>query len=77
MDRDITVTVEDAYRERAEAVADRLRAAGMRVVQVLPTVGVITGTVPDSRRDAIVNARGVAHVEDQEVFRLPPPDTDQ
>jgi hypothetical protein len=76
MDQEITVTIEDAHQERTEAVADQLRAAGMQVRQVLPTIGVITGTVPESQRDAIVNVRGVSHIEEQEVFQLPPPDAD-
>ncbi|GAB3848565.1 hypothetical protein [Dactylosporangium cerinum] len=55
MDHDITVTVEDAHRERIEAVADQLRAAGMQIGQVHPTIGVIIGTVPERQRDAIAN----------------------
>ncbi|WP_030338385.1 hypothetical protein [Streptomyces sp. NRRL S-1022] len=76
MDQNIMVTVEDAHQERIKAVADQLRAAGMRVRQVLPTIGVITGTVSDSQRDAIGNVGGVARVEEQEAPQVPPPDAE-
>jgi hypothetical protein len=76
MDKKITVTVDDVHRERIEAVADQLRAAGMRIQQVLPTLGIITGTIPENRPGAIANVTGVVQVEDQETFQLPPPDAD-
>ncbi|MEU8034274.1 hypothetical protein [Streptomyces sp. NPDC049099] len=76
MDQNITVTVDDAHQERIKAVADQLRAAGMQVQQVLPTIGIITGTVSESQRDAIGNVGGVAHVEEQEAIQLPPPDAE-
>jgi hypothetical protein len=76
MEKSITVTVDDVHRERIEAVADQLRAAGMQVQQVHPTLGIITGTMPESQRDTMANVPGVAHVEDQQLFQLPPPDAD-
>jgi hypothetical protein len=76
MDKNITVTLDDVHRERIEEVADQLRAAGMRDQHLLRTLGIITGTMPESRRDAIANVPGVAQVEDQEVFQLPPPDAE-
>ncbi len=76
MDKDVTVTVDDVHRERIEEVAEHLRAAGMQVQQVHSTIGVVTGVMPEGRRDEIADVPGVANVEDQDVFQLPPPDAE-
>jgi hypothetical protein len=72
----VTVTVDDDYLGRIEGLADQLRAAGMEVHQVLPGVDIITGEVTGAQRPAIARLPGVARVEDQRVFQLPPPDAD-
>ncbi|MDQ4104006.1 MAG: ketohydroxyglutarate aldolase [Actinomycetota bacterium] len=53
-----------------------LRAAGMQVHQVLGSAGIITGAVTDAQRPAITQVPGVASVETQQEFQLPPPDSD-
>lgn len=72
----ITVTVDDDHLDGIEGLADQLRAAGMQVHQVLGTIGIITGEVTDAQRPAVARVPGVAAVEDQQVFQLPPPDSD-
>jgi hypothetical protein len=72
----ITVTANDDHVGRIDDLAERLRAAGMRVDQVLRQVGVITGSVDRSRRAAITSVPGVAVVEDDEPVQLAPPDAD-
>lgn len=72
----ITVTVHDDHLERIEELADKLRAAGMQVDQVLPAVGAITGSATESARPVIAALPGVAAVEDEHRFRAPPPDSD-
>lgn len=72
----VTVTVDDEHLDRIEDLADQLRAAGMQVHQVLRSVGIITGEVAGPARPAIARLPGVASVEDQRIFQLPPPDAD-
>ena len=73
----ITVTVTEGQQPNIHELADRLRAAGMRVDQVLPAVGVITGSVDSSaQRSLIEQQAGVAAVEDQTTFQIAPPDSD-
>ncbi len=72
----VTVTVDDDYLAEADQVADRLRAAGMNVEQVLPTVGIITGVVNTAQRPAIAATPGVAAVEDETSFQIAPPEAD-
>jgi hypothetical protein len=50
--------------------------SGSRFGPVLGSVGIITGVVTDAQRPAIAQVLGVASVEDQQVFRLPLPDSD-
>lgn len=74
--RAVTVTVADAHLARVADVADRLRAAGMEVEQVLAKIGVITGTVAAGRLSALETVKGVAGIERQTRFQLPPPDAE-
>ncbi len=72
----ITVTVDDDHLARADEVADRLRAAGMTVEQVLGTVGIITGSVSTASPASLEAVPGVASVEPETSFRIAPPDSD-
>ncbi|MGH3903014.1 MAG: hypothetical protein ACRDTE_02260 [Pseudonocardiaceae bacterium] len=72
----ITVSVTDEQQANIDELAARLRAVGMEVDQVLPTVGVITGSVTRSQRTLIERAAGVAAVEDETSFQVAPPDSD-
>lgn len=76
MPKRITVTVDDAHLDDLEGLAAALRAAGMQVQQILSSIGIITGEVADAQRAAIVQVPGVVSVENQQVFQLPPPDSD-
>jgi len=72
MDEKITVTVSDD----ADAVAERLRAAGVNVDQVLGAAGIITGSVAAERRASLADLPGVASVEAEHTFQIAPPDAE-
>ena len=72
----ITVTIADDHLAQTDEVADRLRAAGVTVDQVLGTVGIITGSVAASERPSIESIPGVAAVEEETSFQIAPPDAD-
>jgi hypothetical protein len=74
MSKSITVTVHDDHLDRIDALADQLRAAGMQVDQVLSSTGIITGEVTDAQQQAIAELPGVAAVENEQEYQLPPPD---
>ena len=74
--RKITVTVADSHLASIDDVARRLRAAGMQIDSVLPAIGIITGSVAHGGPAAIGALPGVAAVEDQTTFQIPPPDAD-
>jgi hypothetical protein len=68
MDDRITVTVRDDQLAHIDELAERLGAAGMQIDQVLHLLGVITGSVPHSQRDALAAVPGVVAVEDETTF---------
>jgi CheY-like chemotaxis protein len=71
---DVTVLVDDDHRDAIEAIAAALERAGLRVGQVLPAIGAITGSIEDAAVLAAVE--GVEAIEPAREVRLPPPDAD-
>lgn len=76
MSEKIVVSVDDDHLGQIDEVVGRLQAAGMRVEQVLHAVGVITGSVDNPALAQLDAVTGVAAVEPQRTYRLPPPDAD-
>lgn len=74
MEEKITVTLSDG--PDAEAVAERLRTAGMSVDQILGAAGIITGSVATERRASLADLPGVAAVEAERPFQIAPPDAE-
>jgi len=74
--RDVTVTVADSGVGALEDVAQRLRLAGLEVDHVLAALGIITGSVDESRLAALEAVEGVASVQEQTSFQIAPPDAD-
>lgn len=70
----VSVTVGDDGRDHLDAVVASLRACGMDVERVLGTVGVVTGSVPADAVGALRGVAGVASVDEQLGYQLPPPD---
>ena len=52
----------------------RLRGAGLEVERSLSSIGTITGHVDSHRLDGLSKVQGVAAVEAERSFQLPPPD---
>jgi hypothetical protein len=72
----IIVTVAPGAVGQIDRVAQDLRAAGVAVDQVLSGLGIITGSVDASRKAAAQGVPGVASVEADSDFQVPPPDSD-
>ena len=72
----VTVTVDEAHAGTIDEVAARLRDAGMDIDRVLGAIGVITGSVAASQLHLVEAVEGVASVEEQTTFKLPPPDAE-
>jgi len=72
--KQVSVTVRDGSLGALDDVVQGLRAHGMQVDQVLGSLGIITGSVPEESVDAVRGVEGVASVDEQLTHRLPPPD---
>jgi hypothetical protein len=68
----IVITVAPAARADMDAVAGRLAAAGVTVDQILSTTGIITGSVDDQAVGTLGGLTGVAAVEPDADFQIPP-----
>jgi uncharacterized membrane-anchored protein len=71
----VTITVDDTHLDSIEEVAAHLRSSGMQVDQVLNEIGVISGSVPDDRRQLLKTVTGVQSVEDTATVQLAPPES--
>lgn len=71
----VTVVVDDAHLSTIDEVAAELRSGGMHVTQVLTEAGVISGSIPDGRKQALQRVAGVESIDEQTRFDLPPPES--
>ena len=65
----ISVSVDDEYIEKILDVVADLQAAGMNVENIMPILGVITGSVESTQMDALYDVKGVDAVEVSRTFR--------
>lgn len=75
-DKPIIVTVTDEMLENIDQVAEQLSSGGMKVDNVLPMTGVISGTCADSDISTLEQVEGVMSVEEEATATLPPPASD-
>ena len=68
----VTVTIDDEHLAASDEVADGLRERGLRVDQVLSSIGIVTGSVEDV--DVLRGVTGVESVAAEERIDLGPPD---
>lgn len=59
----IIVTVDDQNLPIIQSVVTGLESAGMKVDQVLPVTGIITGAVSQSKLEGLRKVPGVANIE--------------
>jgi len=69
----IIISVTDDRLSSLSSVASELAKQGMSVEQTLDEIGTITGSADDARIAALKAVPGVASVEVEETFQLPPP----
>ena len=65
----ISVSVDDEYIEKILDVVADLQAAGMNVENIMPILGVITGSVESTQMDALYDVKGVDAVEVSRTFK--------
>lgn len=75
-EKSVVVTVTDEALKNIKAVAQKLRAKGMKVDRVLPITGVITGSCSEAKKALLGQVTGVNSVEDEAEVQLAPPDSE-
>lgn len=70
------VSVADEYVDDLPAVVAGLRRAGLVVDEVLEVIGAVTGSIDADATADLESVPGVASVERQRSYKLPPPDSD-
>jgi hypothetical protein len=75
VDEQVVISVADDQVDDISAVVDALRAAGLRVGEVLDSVGMVTGTVDGEALASLSAVPGVVDVERSRVYQVPPPDS--
>jgi hypothetical protein len=70
----VVISVADDQVDDMASVVEALRHAGLRVTEVLDSVGVVTGTVDGDALGSLSTVPGVAEVERSRVYELPPSD---
>jgi hypothetical protein len=67
----VVVTVHDQHLPTIQSVAQALQTAGLRITNVLPTTGIITGEVSSQDMHALATVPGVVSVEpDREMHAI-------
>ncbi len=74
-DEQVVISVADDQVDDMSTVVDALRAAGLRVGEVLDSAGVVTGTVDGEALASLSTVPGVVDVERSRVYEVPPPDS--
>ncbi|MBW4671393.1 MAG: ketohydroxyglutarate aldolase [Cyanomargarita calcarea GSE-NOS-MK-12-04C] len=65
----ISVSVDDEYADKILEVVADLQAVGMNIENIMPILGVITGSVESTQMDALSQVKGVNAVEVSRTFR--------
>jgi hypothetical protein len=73
---EVTISVDDDHAGALDAVAERLRAVGLSVDELLAEIGIITGRIAESRAGDLEAVEGVARVERSRSYQLPPPEAE-
>jgi len=61
--RQVIVTVDDQFLKNIDDVAKKLRSAGMKVGNVMSSLGIVAGEVSDAKLEALKKVKGVKNVE--------------
>lgn len=70
----VVISVADDQVDDMASVVEALRHAGLRVDEVLDSVGVVTGTIDGDALGSLSTVPGVLEVERSRVYQLPPDD---
>lgn len=71
----VIVLLDDEGLNRVDEALRDLRAAGLSVHKVMPSIGTVIGSVEEKHLQKVRRVRGVTSVEISREYRVPPPDS--
>jgi hypothetical protein len=72
----VLVAVNDEHLSKISQIAQQCKKAGLKVDKTLEGVGIITGSISEDKLDSLTGVDGVASVEREQAYQIPPPDSD-
>ncbi len=73
----VVISVDDQHLSDIDTVVAGLQGVGMVIEEVMTGIGMITGSLPNEEgTQTVVQVVGVASVQRQITYHLPPPDAD-
>ena len=73
----LIISVDDQHLGDIETVVADLQGVGLVIEEVMTGIGMIAGSLPNEEgTQTVVQVVGVASVQRQITYRLPPPDAD-
>lgn len=71
----VVITVDENQLEQIQQVANNLREAGLEVREIHATIGIIIGSIGNTKRANLTSIPGVTAVEEERSIQLPPPNS--
>lgn len=72
----VSISIKDDHLPRFDDTVEHLKRAGLQVDQALKGVGVITGSIEQTKIASLQQLPSVANVEETRSFQIAPPDSD-
>ncbi len=72
----VSISIKDDHLSRFAEAVEHVKKAGLQVDQAMPAVGVITGSIEQSKIASLQQLASVANVEESRSFQIAPPDSD-
>ena len=72
---DVNVSVADDYLGRFDEAVQRMEEAGLEVLERLPAIGMVTGSIDDDGFERLSQLPEVSDMERCRAKRIAPPDT--
>ena len=76
IETEVIVTLNEDHLSRIKEVAEQLSAMGLRDINTLESIGVITGRVSSDLLDKLQGIPGVCAIESSGSVRIAPPESD-
>jgi hypothetical protein len=71
----VSLIIDDAHLPKIEKISQDLQSSGATIEQVLPSIGIINCSIESNLVNSLYQIDGVTQVEQQETYKLAPPNS--